>query len=540
VTAVRWSASAVLATAACAALTVGWVAAVDGSDPSDTAQFATVLTIVLLGTQLAGVRITGRRPDRWTGVLIQAVGLEAVAGAGRQGDLGWAVPVLAVAWLVLSTAPALLVWDRVTVLQGAGPGRWERWLRWVGGAAIAACVLLAGPVVAAADGRMQASPLWWNMGLDRPTSTTAAVLMGAHVAAATVAVLCAVAALVGRYRRTLPQERAANRPAFAAALAWGAATLVARWVSILDPDPFLTNGRFVPAASLLIITLPLVTVTALAAAVVWFELVVPRLRRTEAGVVLARRPEGVRDLVRWSLSDPSARPLFPAPDGTGWVDPEGRTAPVDRDDPDRALTVFHRSGGVVAAIEHDAQLAAHPDAVELVGTVAGLALEEMALAARTNADVARTRRLTARLVGAADEPRRELAEALRRGPVHRLRRIGRTADTDGDLNGVADELQSIAGEVRELSLGLLPPALEDRGLRAALPDAAVDCGRQPPAVEVTAYLVARDDPAATVTRSDGRLEIVLSRPPTQPSLLDRIDVLGGRIDGTRIVLPVEG
>jgi hypothetical protein len=536
--ALRWTVSIALAAVACVLAVVGWVAAASDTNPYDTAQLATVLTLVVVGTQLAGIRTTQIRRGRWTGVLIQLIGLEAVAAAGRQGDLGSVVVIFAFTWLALSSVPALLVWDRVSVFEGVGSGTTERWLRIVGGLAIAASVLLSGPVVAVAEGRVDASPLWWNTVLPLPASSSAALLMDLHVAATTLAAVTAVAALVGRYRRALPAERSANRPVVATACVWGAITVAARWVSTLDPDPFVgPNGAFVPAAALLLTTLPLLATTALVAAVIWFELVVPRLRRTEAGVVLGQRRDGIRDLVRWALSDPSARPLFPAADGSGWIDIEGRPTTVDPDDDDRALTVFRRSGQRVGAIEHDAQLCAHPDAVELVGTVAGLALEEVALAAVTNAGVQRTRQLTARLVGAADEPRDDLARELRRGPVRDLEQIRRLAAEGHDLDIVATELQSVAGQVRELSHGLLPPSLVDRGLRAALPNATVDCGRQPPSVEVTAYLAARDDPGATITQTDGHLEVVLSRPPTQPSLLDRIDVLGGLVDGPRIVLP---
>jgi hypothetical protein len=533
----RWATSAVLGTVALGLTLMAWWIA--DADPYGAADLATVLTIVVLGTQAAGLRVTQLRPGRWSGVLIQLIGIEALVGAGRQGDLGWLVPVFAGSWLALCAAPVLLVWDRVSVLPGVSPGRAEPVLRILSGLAIAACVALAVPIVATAHGREEASPLWWNVVPGSRASWDAAVLMAIAAAAATVAVVTAALALLVRFRRSSAVERSANRPVVVTACTWSVVTLVARWVMTMDPAPLVgPSGNLTSLTALVIMVLPLLSVVGFLAAVLWFELVVPRLRRTADGLVLARQPSDIRDLVRWLLADPSARPLFPDPDGDGWIDPDGRRFAVDPTDPDRALTEFRRAGQVVGAIEHDAQLAAHPEAVELVGTLAGLALEEVGIAARTNADLDRTRRLTARLVGAADEPRDELAAALRCGPVRELRNLAQRVWSGRELDEAADSLQSIAGEVRALSHGLLPPTLLDRGLRAALPYATVECGRQSPSVEVTAFLAARDDPGAVITQSDGCLEIRLSRSPSLQPLLDRIDVLGGSVDGSRILLPV--
>ncbi|MFN7968300.1 MAG: hypothetical protein U0P47_03105 [Acidimicrobiales bacterium] len=542
----RRTASIVAAVVAVGLLAVGWIGAVSDTEPAETAQIAVVLTLVVLGAQGAGLRITWLRPAAWTGVLVQLVALETLLGAARQADVD-SVLAFVVGWLVLSPVPALLVWNRANGLRAGRPDAVERVLGWLTAAAVLVCVGLAVPVVVAAHGRDRASPMWWNVAVGSRASRPAAVLMLVYVIASAVGIVAAVAALVRRHRAAAPADRSATRAVVVTALCWSAAALAVRALTVADPAPFLGPFRdFTPSTSLVMTVLPLVSAIAFVVAVVWFELVVPRLHRRDHGVVLgARRDVDPDELVRHALSDPSARALFAAEDGAGWVGADGRPVPVDPADPDRVLTVFRRSGVVVGAIEHDAQLAAHPDAVELVGTMAGLVLEREGLMARTRAGVAATRRLTARLVDAADEPRHELADALRAGPVGELRaiaaRLAGGADLDGaDLDALASELRAVAGEVRRLSHGLLPPSLADTGLRAALPRAAVDCGRLAPSVEVTAYLAARTDPAAVLTRDDGVLRIELSAPPSVPSLLDRVEVLGGRVEGRRIVLPVEG
>lgn len=378
----RRTASIVAAVVAVGLLAVGWIGAVSDTEPAETAQIAVVLTLVVLGAQGAGLRITWLRPAAWTGVLVQLVALETLLGAARQADVD-SVLAFVVGWLVLSPVPALLVWNRANGLRAGRPDAVERVLGWLTAAAVLVCVGLAVPVVVAAHGRDRASPMWWNVAVGSRASRPAAVLMLVYVIASAVGIVAAVAALVRRHRAAAPADRSATRAVVVTALCWSAAALAVRALTVADPAPFLGPFRdFTPSTSLVMTVLPLVSAIAFVVAVVWFELVVPRLHRRDHGVVLgARRDVDPDELVRHALSDPSARALFAAEDGAGWVGADGRPVPVDPADPDRVLTVFRRSGVVVGAIEHDAQLAAHPDAVELVGTMAGLVLEREGLMA---------------------------------------------------------------------------------------------------------------------------------------------------------------
>ena len=104
----------------------------------------------------------------------------------------------------------------------------------------------------------------------------------------------------------------------------------------------------------------------------------------------------------------------------------------------------------------------------------------------------------------------------------------------------ARRLQEVAADVRGISHGVFPPELASDGLAAALPQLASPQRRFAPAIEVTAFLAARNDPLACLRDETDRLEIELSDAPTGANLLDRVTVLGGRVDGKVITLPVVG
>lgn len=116
----RRTASIVAAVVAVGLLAVGWIGAVSDTEPAETAQIAVVLTLVVLGAQGAGLRITWLRPAAWTGVLVQLVALETLLGAARQADVD-SVLAFVVGWLVLSPVPALLVWNRANGLRAGRP-----------------------------------------------------------------------------------------------------------------------------------------------------------------------------------------------------------------------------------------------------------------------------------------------------------------------------------------------------------------------------------------------------------------------------------
>jgi signal transduction histidine kinase len=187
------------------------------------------------------------------------------------------------------------------------------------------------------------------------------------------------------------------------------------------------------------------------------------------------------------------------------------------------------------------------------------------------AEVAELRASRGRLVDESDAIRRRIERDLHDGVQARLvalllnvRLARRAAGADHDgvvLEQVEDELESILGEVRAVARGVLPPALTDLGLEAAVTeltarmpfrvDLAIPSRRLPERIEVTAYFLiaesltnaAKHARASHVTVnlsvSDRRVLVdvdddgVGGAKATAGSglqgLADRVDAVGGRL-----------
>jgi hypothetical protein len=288
---------------------------------------------------------------------------------------------------------------------------------------------------------------------------------------------------------------------------------------------------------------PLLAVASIIAAVAWVELAVPRLQRTTAGVAV-RSGSGSTDVATYlagALGDPSVKVFFRRPGDAGWVDVAGRPGAPAIDDCDRGLTILEREGVEFGAIEYDASLASQPDAIELSVTAAAFALDSERLVALANARAEDARRLTARLVSSADAARDQLRGQLVAGPLHDLEQLEGTLAARGDLAHAARQLQEVAADVRRISHGVYPAELNEGGLSAVLTHASeVPAKRFEPAIEITAFLAADGDGGARIRAEQGQLVICLSEPPREPTLLERIAVLDGVVDGPTIVLPVAG
>jgi signal transduction histidine kinase len=199
---------------------------------------------------------------------------------------------------------------------------------------------------------------------------------------------------------------------------------------------------------------------------------------------------------------------------------------------------------------------------------AGLAVAN----AKSRSDLARSR---ARLVRAADEARRRFERDLHDGAQQRLVSLGlelRTAEATvppelGDLRDrlsrLANRVNDVLDDLRELSRGIHPAVLSEDGLSPALASLAlrsgvpvelrVDLGaeRFEEPVEVTAYYVASEALTNTAkhaqasraevraTRRDGWLELTVSddgqggadaaRGSGLTGLVDRVEAIGGTI-----------
>jgi signal transduction histidine kinase len=280
---------------------------------------------------------------------------------------------------------------------------------------------------------------------------------------------------------------------------------------------------------------------------------------------------GLRDALAYALDDPTLDVAYWVPEQGRYVDGQGRAGdpPVSSG---RARTAIEHQGRPVAVITHDARLDEEPGLVRSTGAAIGLALERERLAAALRAKVEELRASRARLVDASDAARRHIERDLHDGAQPRLvslllnlRLARRAAEGDGAsglLDEVERELAAILQELRALASGILPPALTDLGLEAAVTELAarmpfdvevrVPADRLPLRVEVTAYFVIAealtnaakhaqaervgvhvemsDGRVCIEVRDDGRGGAVLAGGSGLRGLADRVDVLDGRLD----------
>lgn len=300
------------------------------------------------------------------------------------------------------------------------------------------------------------------------------------------------------------------------------------------------------------------------------------------------QPGRVEEALANALQDPTLTLAYWLPERNRYVDVDGTSIEFpDADglggggDP-RVTTVVEREGRKVAALIHDPSLAENVELVEAACAGAGLALENERLHADLRARLNELQTSRARIVEATDDERRRIERNLHDGTQQRLVSLGlavRLARAKmGDDPEAADELLVAAGdeiaqtlnEIVELTRGIHPALLVERGLpaaldalvsRAQLPVAlSVDLDRRlPPPVEAALYYaasealtnVAKHAGAETiridVAEGDGRILLEVTddgvggADPADGSgirgLTDRVEALGGRLlvtsnDGT--------
>jgi signal transduction histidine kinase len=231
------------------------------------------------------------------------------------------------------------------------------------------------------------------------------------------------------------------------------------------------------------------------------------------------------------------------------------------------ITVEGRLWGVMVVASREEPLSAGTEArlaafTELVATAIANADSQAALAASR-----------ARIVAAVDASRRRIQRDLHDGVHQRLVSLALrireaqvvlppgAGELSAELDGVAAEIVGVLEELREIALGLNPPALADGGLlpaletlarRSAVPvrlDVRVD-GRLPDQIELATYYVVAEALTNTAkyadacevevqvesgdgllrvrVRDDGRGGADLTRGSGLVGLSDRVEALGGR------------
>jgi signal transduction histidine kinase len=337
--------------------------------------------------------------------------------------------------------------------------------------------------------------LWSNAGL----ADTLSVI--ANVGALVLSILV-VGTVLDRWRRGSPVERRALAPVF--------------WVS---PITLVVVGTFFlaqatgSAALFAVSTGPLAQLSNFLLPLAF--LVGLLQTRIERGSIagLVRDLNGVRtgDLeatLARALRDPSLRLFFPAPDGSGYVDPAGRAAELPVGDDRRDITRIESADRTVAVLVHDP--AVDPELVESAAAASRLALENERLAAELRVQLEEVRASRARIVEVTDEERRRIERDLHDGAQQQLvalgftlRRANRRAAADPELAHLLEEangeLEDGLRQLRALARGIHPTALADGGLAPAIRELAdrfpipvqvdVEDRRFAAPIETTAYFI---------------------------------------------------
>jgi signal transduction histidine kinase len=299
-----------------------------------------------------------------------------------------------------------------------------------------------------------------------------------------------------------------------------------------------------------------------------------------------RAPGRLRDALARALHDPSLAVAYWLPERRRYVDVHGNPVELPAEGDSRVATIVEREGGRVAALVHDASLSDDPALVGAVCAAAGLALENERLQAELRARLDELRASRARIVETADGERRRIERNLHDGTQQRLVSISMAlglaqsklaSDSEASLRILEEAREALAAalqELRELSQGIHPGILTERGLGDALQelayrtpvpvDVAVALGdRLPQPVEAASYYlvaealanVAKYASATAVTvnvdrrngcalvevRDDGVGGADPSRGSGLRGLADRVEALGGAFavesrpgEGTRL------
>jgi signal transduction histidine kinase len=328
-----------------------------------------------------------------------------------------------------------------------------------------------------------------------------------------------IALLLKRWLRASAPQRRAVAPVLVA----GCVTLAALvWTAVFDllGDPL---GAF--PAHVWFFTMATVPVAVL------FVFLQRRLARgMVAGLVVELgRPTAaaadLREALARALGDESLQLAFWFPAEECYVDGDGATVKLPDEHSGRGSTFVKRDGQPIAVLLHDPALEYNAELVQSVCAAASLALENERLQAELRARLVELRASRARLVEATDAERRRIERDLHDGTQQRLVSIAMSLGllesklpAKGPAQPIVREtreaLAVALAELRELTHGINPPLLTERGLaaaldelcrRAALPgrlDLALD-RRLPDQIESAAYFVASEALANAAKHSHG-------------------------------------
>jgi signal transduction histidine kinase len=282
-----------------------------------------------------------------------------------------------------------------------------------------------------------------------------------------------------------------------------------------------------------------------------------------------------------ALGDPSLVIGYQVGQADGFVDDAGRPVELPPLGSERTVTPLVDRGRRVAVLIHDGALQTDRRLVESVAAAARIAVANATLQAEARAKEDELEASRRRIVEAGDTERRRIRRELQRGAGESLERVasslGRARPRLEALADLQHELVGARAELDEFARGVMPTALTDEGLGAALAQLAGrssipvevrgSVGRLAQSVETALFFICSEaltnvakHAGATRATIDletepGRVSVTIAddgaggADPSAGSglrgLADRVEALGGRLTttstpggGTRIVAEI--
>jgi len=519
---------------------------------------------VLVGASLLGCGLASwrARPDNRVGKIMLLTGFAWFAAQLIEGTPPWMNTIgLAVqsVWIIG------LVWLLLSFPSGRLPARLDRWL-----VAATAAVALGVQLLAMLYGN--------KAGLHCPgcannllqvvhDNHTALAWRGLQFLLGAALIATVIALLVRRWLRASTAHRRAVAPVLVA----GCATLAALTWTIVEA--LLGSPLGALPANVYFTLMATVPIAVL------FVFLQRRLARGMiAGLVVElggpRAAVDLREALARALGDPSLQLAFWFPPEKHYVDGDGTPVQLPDQHSGRSSTFVARDGQPIAVLLHDSVLEHNADLVASVCAAASLTLENERLQAELRARLLELQASRARLVQATDAERRRIERDLHDGTQQRLVSIAmslglletKLPEQAGAARPLVREtreaLALALAELRELTHGINPPLLTERGLPAALDELCRRAGiptrldlmvdqRLPDQIETAAYFMVSEALTNAAKHSHGseirvfasyrgqRLTIEIGddgiggATPTGGTglrgLADRIETLGGRL-----------
>jgi signal transduction histidine kinase len=547
---------AALALTAAAALVAGVaVCGVVASGHPDS-PIATAVLVVIVGWSFAGAGLVAwaRRPENRTGPVMIAVGFGwYVAGLQFADNKSlFTAGVLLENVFIVALAYLLLAFP-----EGRLHSTFERFLV-VAALVDVTVVQLLWMFVSDANGGS-------NVLLIEPHDDLALAILETQRISGVLLAGATAFLLAQRWRHASEPLRRAIGPVVAA----GAAAFGALVVSVLNDAVGQPLGDIEPFAWLVFATVPYAFLAGLLRTRLGHSAVAELV--LELGGATA--PGGLRDALARALRDPSLALAYWVPDQEGYVDVDGRPVELPAAGADRVATFVERDGRPIAALVHDPAVREDEALLDSICAAAALALENERLQAELRARLEELRASRERIVQAGQAERRRIERNLHDGTQQRLVSISMAlglaesklaTDPEAARPVIAEAraaLSAALAELRELSQGIHPGILTERGLGPALVELTYRGGtpvelelgldeRLPEQVEATAYYVVSESLANVVKhagatavkvhvgRENGRAVVEVADDGVGGAdgqlgtglrgLRDRVEALGGR------------